>query len=68
MPLLADPERIGIIGTSYGGFAVLSGLTKTPDIFACGVDLFGPSNLISWVNRLPQHMKAMLPMLHRRVG
>ena len=65
---LADPKRIGIIGMSYGGFAVLSGLTKTPDLFACGVDLFGPSNLISWIKYLPQRMKGSLPILLQRIG
>jgi dipeptidyl aminopeptidase/acylaminoacyl peptidase len=65
---LADSKRIGIIGMSYGGFAVLSGLTKTPDLFACGVDLFGPSNLISWIKYLPQRMKGSLPVLLQRIG
>ena len=40
---IADPERIAISGGSYGGYATLVGLTLTPDIFACGVDLVGPS-------------------------
>jgi len=42
---IADPERIGILGGSYGGYAVLVGMTMTPDVFACGVDLVGPSNV-----------------------
>ncbi len=65
---IAEHGRIGVIGFSYGGFAVLSALTKTPDLFACGVDLFGPANLISWVKTLPASLKGSLPMLHKRVG
>ena len=65
---IADPDRIGIIGTSYGGFAVLAALTKTPDLFACGVDLFGSANLISWIGNLPARLKGSLPQLHQRIG
>lgn len=42
---IADPERIAIMGGSYGGYATLVGLTSTPDVFACGVDIVGVSNL-----------------------
>ena len=45
---IADPERIGILGFSYGGYAALAGMTFTPDVFACGVSINGPSNLISF--------------------
>jgi dipeptidyl aminopeptidase/acylaminoacyl peptidase len=44
---IADPDRVGIMGGSYGGYAVLAGLTFTPETFACGVDMYGPSNLIT---------------------
>jgi dipeptidyl aminopeptidase/acylaminoacyl peptidase len=42
---IADPARIGILGGSYGGYEVLVAMTMTPDKFACGIDLVGPSNL-----------------------
>ena len=42
---IADPDRIAILGGSYGGYAVLVGMTMTPDVFACGIDIVGPSNL-----------------------
>jgi dipeptidyl aminopeptidase/acylaminoacyl peptidase len=42
---IADPDRIAILGGSYGGYAALVGMTMTPDVFACGVDIVGPSNL-----------------------
>jgi dipeptidyl aminopeptidase/acylaminoacyl peptidase len=44
---IADPNRIAIMGGSYGGYAVLAGLAFTPEIFACGVDMYGPSNLLT---------------------
>jgi dipeptidyl aminopeptidase/acylaminoacyl peptidase len=42
---IADPKRVGILGGSYGGYEVLVAMTMTPDVFACGIDLVGPSNL-----------------------
>jgi len=42
---IADPDLIGIMGGSYGGYAVLAGLAFNPDIYACGVDICGPANL-----------------------
>jgi dipeptidyl aminopeptidase/acylaminoacyl peptidase len=40
-----DPKKVGVMGGSYGGYATLVAMTKTPDTFACGVDLVGPSDL-----------------------
>jgi dipeptidyl aminopeptidase/acylaminoacyl peptidase len=44
---IADPKRIGIYGASYGGYAVLAGLAFTSDLYACGVDYVGVSNLFT---------------------
>jgi dipeptidyl aminopeptidase/acylaminoacyl peptidase len=52
---IADPKRIAIMGGSYGGYATLVGLTFTPDLFACGVDIVGPSNLVSLVESFPPY-------------
>jgi len=65
---IADPKRVGIYGGSYGGFAVLSGLTRTPDLFACGVDIVGPSNLFTWMNTIPPYWKPFETLIHRQVG
>ncbi len=65
---IADPNRIGIYGSSYGGFAVLSALTKTPHLFRCGVDIFGPSDLLSFQNSIPPYWEPVKPLLHRRIG
>jgi len=48
-----DPERIGIIGSSYGGYMVLAALTFRPDAFKVGVDLFGPSNWLRTLQSIP---------------
>ncbi len=55
-----DPERIGIFGGSFGGFATLSALTRLPDYWACGVDLVGPSNLVTFVKSVPPFWKRFM--------
>ena len=65
---IADRDRIAIMGGSYGGFATLVGLTFTPEVFACGVDLVGPSNLNTLLDSVPPYWKPMLGMLRTRVG
>ena len=50
---IADPKRIGILGGSYGGYATLAGVAFTPDVYAAGVSLVGPSNLITLLDSIP---------------
>lgn len=57
---IADPKRVGIMGGSYGGYATLVGLTFTPDLFACGVDIVGPSNLVSLIKSFPPYWKPFM--------
>ena len=64
----ANPDKIAIIGGSYGGYATLVGLTFTPEEFCCGVDLFGPSNLITLVQTFPPYWGPMLPIFKTRMG
>ena len=52
---IADPERIGIMGGSYGGYATLAGVTFTPDVYAAGVSIVGPSNIITLLNSIPPY-------------
>lgn len=59
----ADPQKIAIYGGSYGGYATLMGLAKTPDIFACGVDYVGVSNLFTFMKSIPAYWKPYLKML-----
>jgi dipeptidyl aminopeptidase/acylaminoacyl peptidase len=65
---IADPKRIAVFGGSYGGYATLVGLTFTPQTFACGVDIVGPSNLITLLNSIPPYWAPMLDLFTTRVG
>jgi dipeptidyl aminopeptidase/acylaminoacyl peptidase len=65
---IADPEKIAIMGGSYGGYAALAGLTFTPDIFACAVDIVGPSNLITLLETIPPYWKPEIEQFTKRVG
>lgn len=64
----ADTDRIGIYGGSYGGYAALVGATFTPNVFACAVDLFGPSNLVTLLESIPPYWEPILDNYYRRVG
>lgn len=65
---IADPERIAVFGGSFGGYSVLAGLTFYPEVFACGVDIVGPSNLITLLESLPPYWKPTLELFTTRVG
>lgn len=65
---IADRERIAIMGGSYGGYATLVGLTFTPDVFACGVDIVGPSNLNTLLATIPPYWASMFETFAKRVG
>jgi dipeptidyl aminopeptidase/acylaminoacyl peptidase len=65
---IADPERIAIYGGSYGGYATLSGITRTPDLYAAAVDYVGVSNLLTFMNTIPPYWKPMLTKMHSMVG
>lgn len=65
---IADRHKIAIMGASYGGYATLVGLTFTPEVFACGVDIVGISNLITFMQSVPPYWAPMMAMLNHRVG
>lgn len=65
---IADPKRIGIYGGSYGGYATLAGLAFTPDLYACGVDYVGVSNLFTFMNTIPPYWKPFQEMMYEMVG
>lgn len=64
----ADPARVAIYGGSYGGYAALVGAAFTPDVFACAVDIVGPSNLKTLVESIPPYWAPMVAQFHTRVG
>lgn len=65
---IADPERIGIYGISYGGYATLAGLAFTPELFRCGVDDSGVTDIGDWLSSLPPQAQAGRAMLYAMVG
>jgi dipeptidyl aminopeptidase/acylaminoacyl peptidase len=65
---IADPKRVAIFGGSYGGYAALVGATFTPEVFACAVDIVGPSNLVTLLKSIPPYWAPMRKLFSVRVG
>ena len=65
---IADKDKIAIYGASYGGYATLAGLTYTPDLYACGIDYVGVSNLFTFMKSIPPYWEAYLEMIYEQVG
>jgi dipeptidyl aminopeptidase/acylaminoacyl peptidase len=65
---VADPARVGIYGGSYGGYAVLAGLAFTPELYACGVDYVGVSNIFTLLESIPPYWELQRQMLYEMIG
>lgn len=65
---IAQRDKVCIMGGSYGGYATLVGLTYTPDVFACGVDIVGPSSLVTLLQNVPAYWAPFMPVMKIRVG
>jgi dipeptidyl aminopeptidase/acylaminoacyl peptidase len=65
---IALPDKIAIMGGSYGGYATLAGLSLRPDYFAAGVDIVGPSNLVTLLNSIPPYWAPAIERFVRAVG
>lgn len=65
---IAIADKVAIMGGSYGGYATLVGLTFTPDVFACGVDIVGPSSLVTLLQNPPPYWMPVMPVMKLRVG
>jgi dipeptidyl aminopeptidase/acylaminoacyl peptidase len=65
---IADSDRVCIMGGSYGGYATLAGVTFTPELYACGVDIVGPSNLITLLNSIPPYWGPIRTVFMQRMG
>jgi dipeptidyl aminopeptidase/acylaminoacyl peptidase len=61
-------NRVAIMGGSYGGYATLAGLAFTPDLYACGVDIVGPSNLFTLLESVPPYWESFRAYLYGMVG
>jgi dipeptidyl aminopeptidase/acylaminoacyl peptidase len=65
---IADPRRVAIFGGSYGGYAALAGAAFTPDLYRCGVDECGPSNLFTLLESFPPYWEVERSIFSTRVG
>lgn len=65
---IADKDRIAIYGGSYGGYATLAGLAFTPDLYKCGVDYVGVSNMFTFMNTIPPYWEPYRQMLYEMAG
>lgn len=65
---IADPKRVAIYGGSYGGYATLAGMAFTPELYSCGIDYVGVSNLFTFLQTIPPYWKPFLDMWHEMVG
>jgi dipeptidyl aminopeptidase/acylaminoacyl peptidase len=63
-----DPDRIGIMGGSYGGYMVLAALAFEPEEFAVGIDIFGVSNWIRTLKSIPPYWESFREALYAEIG
>lgn len=65
---IVDPKRACIYGGSYGGYATLAGLTFSPELYACGIDYVGVSNLFTFMKSIPPYWKPYLETMYAMIG
>ena len=65
---IADPQRAGIMGGSYGGYATLAGVTFTPDVYRAAVAIVAPSNLNTLLASIPPYWESIRKFFHLRMG
>jgi dipeptidyl aminopeptidase/acylaminoacyl peptidase len=65
---ITTADSVAIMGGSYGGYATLVGVTMTPKVFRCGVDIVGPSNLFTLLETIPPYWASIYEQFARRMG
>lgn len=65
---IADKQRVGIMGGSYGGYAALAGITFTPEVYRAAVSYVGPSSLITLLESFPERYRPYLARFYNAVG
>ncbi len=65
---IVDEKRVAIMGGSYGGYATLAGLAFTPEVYTCGVDIVGPSNLFTLLESIPAYWESFRKSLYEMTG
>ena len=61
-----DNEKVAIYGASYGGLATLGSLVKTPDLYTCGIDYVGVSNLFTFFESFPEYWKPYMAQFNEQ--
>ena len=65
---ISNKDKVAIMGGSYGGYATLAGLAFTPNLYACGVDIVGPSNIFTLLESVPAYWESGRAFLYGMVG
>lgn len=65
---VVNPKRVAIYGAGYGGYAALAGLAFTPDLYACGIDYSGISNLMTYLETIPPNLESQRGMMYTMIG
>lgn len=65
---IADSSRIGIYGSSFGGFSALHGLFSRPQLYKCGASYSGFTNLFTYLKDIPPYYRPYLQMFYETVG
>jgi dipeptidyl aminopeptidase/acylaminoacyl peptidase len=65
---VANPEKICIYGASYGGYAVMAGLTSTPDLYKCGINYVGVTDINLLFTSMPKHWEPAKELMKIQIG
>lgn len=65
---IANPKKVAIAGGSYGGYATLAGITLTPELYCCAIDLVGPSDVRTLLDSIPDDWKPVKKRWETRIG
>ena len=65
---IADPDRICIVGASYGGYAALAGAAFTPDLYACAISVNGVSNLTTHLGAIAERNGGVMHQSNKKIG
>ena len=63
-----DPDKIGIIGGSYGGFMTMAAMTFEPEVFKVGVNIYGVTNWIRTLRSIPAWWESSRNQLYKEMG
>ncbi|MBH0055609.1 S9 family peptidase [Pseudoalteromonas sp. SWXJZ94C] len=65
---IADPKKVCIYGSSYGGYATMAGLTFTPELYKCGINYVGITDVSLLFDSLPKHWEPQRETLKKQIG